>query len=174
MIDHLDGVAVLQHYGWPTPLIDVTGTPEVAVWFALHGASVGSLAVVYIVDTEKLPEQVLVVDHDFLTHTLDGGGLRHRWLRQDGFALTTRDWRAATDARDFDLLNSTFAPAIEAHQFTVSDADCTELDHVLSTAGDPIPQHLQNLLRLFAQHQFDGALTPKLAEIVDGIWNEAS
>ena len=30
----LEGVALLQHYGWPTPLIDVTGVAEVAVFFA--------------------------------------------------------------------------------------------------------------------------------------------
>ena len=171
-IDHLDAVAVLQHYGWPTPLVDVTGTSEVAVFFALHGASAGSRAVVYVIDTQELPEQVLVVDHGFLTHTLDDGGLRHRWLRQDGFALTTNDWRAATDARDFDLLNPTFAQAIEAHEFLVSTADRADLPDVLSTASDPIPQHLQNLLRLFAQHQFEGELAPKLAGIVDGMWNE--
>ncbi|HNP82743.1 MAG TPA: FRG domain-containing protein [Nitrospira sp.] len=171
-IDHLDGVAVLQHYGWPTPLVDVTGTPEVALFFALHGASVGSRGVVYAIDTQRLPEQVLVVDHEFFTHPLDDGGLRHRWVRQDGFALTTRDWRAGTDARDFDLLNPTFAQAIEAHEFVVSTRDRTDLADVLSTAGDPIPRHLQNLLRLFAQHQFEGDLAPKLAAIVDGMWNE--
>jgi hypothetical protein len=173
-IDHLDGVAVLQHYGWPTPLIDVTGTLEVALFFALHGAPGGSRAVVYVIDTRKLPERVVVVDHDFLTHTPDDGGRRHRWLRQDGFALTPRDWRSATDAREFDLLSSTLAPAIEAHEFTASGSDHTELADVLSTVGDSIPRHLQNLLRLFAQHQFEGALTPKLAEIVDRMHREAS
>lgn len=28
----------------------------------------------------------------FMTHELADGGLRHRWLRQDGFAITPRDW----------------------------------------------------------------------------------
>jgi len=171
-IDHLDGVAVLQHYGWPTPLIDLTGTPEVAVFFALQGAAAGSPAVVYVIDTQKLPDQALVVDHGFLTHTLDDGGLRHRWLRQDGFGITTREWWAATDAREFDLLDSVFAPAVVAHDFIVSNHDRPELADVLSTTGDPIPQHLQNLLRLFAQHQVEGALTPKLAEIVERMWDE--
>jgi hypothetical protein len=169
-IDHLDGVAVLQHYGWPTPLIDVTGTPEVAVFFALSGAVAGAKAVVYVVDTQELPDHVLTVDHDFLTHALDDGGLRHRWLRQDGYALTTRDWRASTDARDFDLLSSEFAEAIRAHEFIVCADDRAELGNLLSTVGDPIPQHLQNLVRLFADHQFEGSLAPKLAQIVDGLW----
>ncbi|MGH8522827.1 MAG: FRG domain-containing protein, partial [Gammaproteobacteria bacterium] len=167
----LDGVAVLQHYGWPTPLIDLTGTLEVAVFFALHGSSVRSRAITYVVDTQKLPEQGVVVDHTFLTHTLHDGGLRCRWLRQDGFALTTRDWRAATDAREFDLLTAPFGSALEAHEFSVTDGERPELADVLSTAGDPIPQHLQNLLRLFCEHQFEGALAPKLAEIVKGMCN---
>lgn len=170
-IDHLDGVAVLQHYGWPTPLIDLTGTPEVAVFFALYGASAGSRAVIYVVDSQMLPEQAIVVDHAFLTHTQDDGGFRHRWLRQDGFAVTTREWRAATDAREFDLLAPPLSSALEAHEFTVSDADRPELANVLSTAGDPIPQHVQNLLRLFCDHQFDGALSPKLTDIVNGMWS---
>jgi len=165
-IDHLDGVAVLQHYGWPTPLIDLTGTLEVAVFFSLHGASAESHAVIYVLDTQKLPEQAIVVDHAFLTHTLEDGGLRHRWLRQDGFALTTQDWRAAPDAREFDLLAIAFASALEAHEFVVTDRDRPEMADVLSTAGDPIPRHLQNLLRIFCDHQFEGTLAPKLAEIV--------
>jgi len=171
MIDHLDGVAVLQHYGWPTPLIDLTGTLEVAVFFALQGAAVGSRAVIYVVDTEKLPEQAVVVDHTFLTHTFDDGGRQHRWLRQDGFALTTRDWRAATDAREFDLLTAPFRSALEANEFSVTGAEHCDLADVLSMADDPIPQHLQSLLKLFCDHQFEGVLAPKLAQIVEGMWH---
>lgn len=170
-IDHLDGVAVLQHYGWPTPLIDLTGTLEVAIFFALHGASAGSRAVIYVVDAHKLPEEAIVVDHTFLTHTLDDGGIRHRWLRQDGFAVTTRSWRAATDAREFDLLAAPLSSALETHEFSVTDVERLELADVLSTAGDPIPQHLQNLLRLFCDQQFEGTLAPKLAEVVKRMWN---
>jgi hypothetical protein len=170
-IDHLDGVAVLQHYGWPTPLTDLTGSLEIAVFFALHGASAGSRAIIYVVDTQQLPENGLVVDHSFLTHTLGDGGLRHRWLRQDGFGLTTRDWRTATDAREFDLLAAPFRSALEAHEFTVAHSDRSESVDVLSTVGDPIPQHLQNLLWLFCDQQFQGELAPKLGDIVKGMWN---
>ena len=173
-IDHLDGVAVLQHYGWPTPLVDLTGTLEVAVFFALRGASSRSPAIIYVVDTHKLPGNGVVVDHTFLTHTLSDGGLRHRWLRQDGFALTTRDWRTATDARDFDLLSVPFNSALEAHEFIVTDHDRSEIADVLSTVGDPIPQHLQHLLRLFCSDHFGGAFAPKLSEIVERMWNATS
>lgn len=170
-IDPLEGVAVLQHYGWPTPLIDLTGTLEIACFFALRGASAGSRSVIYVVDTSQITEQGLIVDHSFLTHTLDDGGLRHRWLRQDGFAVTTRDWRASPDARKFDLLAAPFRGALQAHEFTVADSDRIESADVLSTAGDPIPQHLQNLLRIFCNETFEGTLAPKLAAIIDGMWN---
>jgi hypothetical protein len=170
-IDHLDGVAVLQHYGWPTPLIDVTGTLEVAVFFALLGASAGSRAIIYVVDTHKLPGHAIVVDHAFLTHTVDGGGFRHRWLRQDGFALATRDWRDASDARELDLLSAPFSSALEAHEFIVAAHDRPELANVLSTADDPLPQQLQHLLSLFCDDQFGGAIAPKLFEIVERMWN---
>jgi hypothetical protein len=169
-IDHLDGVAVLQHYGWPTPLVDLTGTLEVAIFFALYGASAGSRAVIYLIDSQKLPEQSLVVDHSFLTHAVADGGLRHRWLRQDGFAVTTRQWRVAPDAREFDLLAPPFCYALEPHEFTVSDTDQCALPDVLSTARDPIPRHLQNLLQLFCHDTFGGSLSPKLVDVVKGIW----
>ena len=169
-IDHLDGVAILQHYGWPTPLIDLTGTVDVAVFFALLDAKAGSEAVIYVIDTQALPEQALIVDHDFLTHTLDDGGLGCRWLRQDGFAVTTREWTAATEARGFDLLAAPFQAALEVHGFTVAAADRAESADVRSTAGDPVPAPLQNLLRLFCDEVFEGQLAPKLARIIQKMW----
>jgi len=45
------------------------------------------------------------------------------------------------------------------------------LADVLSTSCDPLPQHLQNLLKLFCEHQFEAALSPKLADIVKGMWS---
>jgi|GEM_PF-2364356 len=174
-IGHLDGVAVLQHYaGWPTPLIDFTGTVEVAVFFSLERANAGSEAVIYVLDTQKLSEKAEIISHDFFTHTLDDGGLRHRWLRQDGFAVTTKEWRAATDSREFDLLAEPFCQAIEAHEFTVSENDCANIADVLSVTDDPIPKHLQNLLRIFCSYQFGEELEPQLADIIEQIGTQTS
>jgi len=97
-IDHLDGLAVLQHYGWPSPLIDFSATLEVAIFFALLGAKPDSTSIIYMLECEQLPPEAIVVDHDFLTHNLEGGGLKHRLLRQDGFAVTKREWGAVGSA----------------------------------------------------------------------------
>ncbi len=168
-IGHLDGVAVLQHYGWPTPLIDFSGVLEVAVFFALFGATPKSEAVIYVLDRESLPDDAEFVDHDFLTNELSDGGLRHRWLRQDGFAITPRDWRMADTARSLNLLADSFRPALDHYAFQVSDDDTAEIADVLDQQGDPIPENVQNLLRIFCEHQFGDELHPHLQKIIDAI-----
>lgn len=156
---HLDGVAVLRHYEMPTPLIDVTGTPEVAVTFALMDSSPQDQHLVYVIDRDRLPASVAVVDHDFLTHPLNEGGARSRWLRQDGFAIAHQDWQAAIPA--FDLLSDELAPAIEIHYFpTASETGLPQLD-LLSLAGDPVAGRIASVLRTFTNGQFD-SLHPEL------------
>jgi hypothetical protein len=137
----------------PTPLIDVTGTPEVAVTFALMDSSPQDQHLVYVIDRDRLPATVTVVDHDFLTHPLNEGGARSRWLRQDGFAIAHQDWQAAMPA--FDLLSDELAPAIEIHYFaTASESGMPQLD-LLSLAGDPVAGRIASVLRSFAGSQFD-------------------
>jgi hypothetical protein len=168
-ISHLDGVALLQHYGWPTPLIDFTGTLEVAVFFALFRAAPGSEAVIYALDQTQLPQDAVIVDHEFLTHGLSDGALRHRWLRQDGFAITTRDWQMADISRSFDVLSQSFQAAIRPHSFVVHPQDEPSIADVLDQTSDPIPDHIQNLLRSFCDHQFGSDLHPKLQGIIQRI-----
>jgi len=170
-ISHLDGVALIQHYGWPTPLIDFTGTLEVAVFFALFRATAGSEAVIYALDQTQLPQNAVVVDHEFLTHGVSDGGLRHRWLRQDGFAITPRDWQMADICRSFDLLSKSFHAALGPHYFVMHPQDEPSIADVLDQTSDPIPAHIQNLLRLFCDHQFGSDLHPKLQGIIQGIVN---
>lgn len=157
--DHLDGVAVLRHYELPAPLIDVTGTPEVAVSFALLKSSPKDQHIVYVIDRDQLPDSVVVVDHDFLTHPLNEGGARARWLRQDGFAVAPLSWQAATPA--FDLLSAALKPAIEIHYFpSTSDTELPQLD-LLSMTGDPVAARIASVLRPFAKSIF-GSLHPEL------------
>jgi hypothetical protein len=172
-IGHLDGVAVLQHYGWPTPLIDFTGVLEVAVFFALFGAKPHSDAVIYVLDRAHLPPEAEFVDHDFFTHELSDGALRHRWLRQDGFAITPRDWRMADTARSFDLHSDSFQAALTPYPFHVSPGDSADIADILSERDDPIPVHVQNQLRIFCEHQFGNELHPHLRMVINGITNAA-
>jgi len=165
----LEGAALLQHYGWPTPLIDVTGVVEVAIFFALYSATVGHEAVVYVIDRQELPGDIVVVDHDFLTHEVSDGALRHRWLRQDGFAIAPGDWQVPDRTSPFDLLSSRCARAITPHPFLVRRDDVPAIRDLLDQSEDPIPMHLQNLLRLYCVHQFGDELHPYLKGIVDEI-----
>ena len=93
----LDGYAVLQHYGWPTPLLDFSADLEVAIFFALFDAQPGQHCIIYQLDLSAVPKdmvvfqerepelmaswqiqnpegKVLILDHTFLTHPLGEGG----------------------------------------------------------------------------------------------------
>jgi hypothetical protein len=169
-IGHLDGLAIMQHYGWPSPLIDLTGTLDVAIFFALLGAHPGETAVIYVIDRERLPDNITVIDHDFLTHEFGDGGLRHRWLRQDGFAITPVGWRDALVSRSFNLLDKGIKPVVSEHPFEVSAGDRAAIPDLLDKADDPIPEELQRLLHLFCQHQFQGEVEANLAAKINDMW----
>ena len=171
-IETLDALAVLQHYGWPTPLIDLTGTVEVDVFFALLNSTPGQTAVIYKIDCEALPKDSIVIDHDFMTHELDGGALRHRWLRQDGFAIAPLEWMQADKSKQFDLMAPSFAAALEQFSFTTSDTDHPKIADILCVKNDPIPQHLQNLIRIFCRSQFGDDLCDKLSVAINKMHDE--
>jgi hypothetical protein len=162
-----DALAILQHYGWPTPLIDWSGTLDVAAFFALLYSLPGRQAVIYVLDLNLIPpnvaSQLWIIDHDFITIPLQHGGFRHRWLRQDGFAATTPNWRAAPAARGFDMLQLGLGPALTAHPFTVSPGARTPIRGLLSIRHDPMPRKLKSMLLSFCDQQFGTALDPGLA-----------
>ena len=88
-----DRLSILQHYILWSPLIDLTGTPKIALYFALLGATSGQECVVYSVDRNKADVQdVVFSDHFFLALPLQEGGLQHRWLKQDGYSVGPEDW----------------------------------------------------------------------------------
>ncbi len=153
-IGPLDGIAVLQHYGWPTPLIDLSAKLEVAIFFALLNAKPGQEAVIYKLDCKTMSNKAIIIDHFFLTHQLDDGGLKHRWIRQDGFAIAPADWRDSDSCRKFDLLKAPFSSSITPYRFTIDPSDCADIEDILSIEGDPIPKHLQNLLRIFCEDKW--------------------
>ena len=171
-INQLEGMAVLQHYGWPTPLIDLTGTPEVAVFFALRNAKVGDRAVIYSIDCTKLPANAIIVDHDFFTHELDDGGLSHRWVHQDGFAIAPENWQNALACRDFDLLAQRFSNIVTPYEFSVQAGDKSNINDVYNIKGDPIPEGLQYLLRSFCGEIFDNSLHRYLQAIINSMFPE--
>lgn len=56
----LNGVAVLQHYGWPRPLLEFSATLEVAIFFALFDARPDQPCVIYHLDLGAVPENLIV------------------------------------------------------------------------------------------------------------------
>lgn len=172
--DALDALAIFQHYGIPSPLIDFTGSPEVAEFFAYYGHVEGDVAYLYILDCEAVRSRsdLLLIDHDFLMYRPEDGGIRHRWLRQDGFALTIKEWRDLEAVRKINLRESTYPEVfaeVIAFRFPTPAHYRLELADVLDPKDDPIPRKLPELLRLFCGSRL-GALDPALAEKIDAIY----
>ena len=134
-----DRLAILQHYIGRSPVIDLTATPEIALYFALLGANPGSECVVYSVDRAASTPQVAVFsDHSFLTLPLKDGGLKHRWLRQDGYSVGPAEWRDTDAVYKFDLLQ---LPGVESARFTKDSEDDQLISHLgdlEDTASDPL------------------------------------
>lgn len=100
-----DRLCILQHYIRRSPLVDLTGTSQVALYFALKGASPGQECVVYSVDQSRAEtDDVLVCDHSFLALPPDEGGLRSRWVTQDGYTVGPKFWFVPERVRNFDML----------------------------------------------------------------------
>lgn len=192
-VQKLDALAVLQHYGWPSPLLDWTSSLEIAVWFALFHAKPMYDCLVYRIDLSKVPRDLLVfqnrddeilaswqipdaedkgllLDHFFLTHPLDSGGLKHRWLRQEGFAITPAQFDLRERVASFDLLKHPVAEAIEARTFRHSRNDCSiETPDLLSLDNDPIPRRLQEIIPLVVQPWLQGPLCGDLQSILENM-----
>ncbi len=128
----LDRLGLLQHYVGLSPLLDLTGTPDVALYFALLGSSNGDECVVYALDTEaQTPEErpFLLTDHSFLALPLSGGGSQHRWLKQDGYGICPKGWPALPDVVTFDLL---CVPGLRQFRFVRRDED----SQIVARLGD--------------------------------------
>ena len=131
-----DRLSVLQHYIGRSPVIDLTGTPEVALYFALkHAASTPS--VVYSVDRRKA--DAVFTDHGFLALPLNEGGAKHRWLRQDGYSIASPDaWWKPDAVEAFDMLQLC---GVSRFEFLRQDDDerlVSHLGDLESVEDDPL------------------------------------
>lgn len=134
-----DRLAILQHYVGSSPVIDLTGNPTVALYFALRGVQVGNECVVYSIDQSACdPEQVVFADHEVLLLQPQDGGLQHRWLKQDGYSVAPRKWPALDAVRNFDLLNLS---GVESKSFIKAAGDddlTTSLADLEDISSDPL------------------------------------
>lgn len=147
-----DRLAILQHYIGRSPVIDLTATPEVALYFALLGAQPGRECVVYSINqSASAPSKVVFSDHAFLTLPLKDGGSKHRWLRQDGYSVGPADWRDPHVVQNFDFLR---LPEVDRRCFIRASADdelIRDLGDLEGTSSDPLALAIRGVLTSVAR-----------------------
>ena len=142
-----DRLAILQHYIGRSPVIDLTATPEVALYFALLGAQPSRECVVCSIDqSASTSSEVVFSDHAFLTLPLKDGGAKHRWLRQDGYSVGPVDWRDPHVVQNFDFLR---LPEVKSRCFVKNSADHELIRHLgdlEDTSSDPLALAVRGVL----------------------------
>ena len=161
-----DRLSILQHYILQSPVIDLTGTPKVALYFAVLKAEIGEECVVYSVDRNKAEEPgVVFSDHFFLALPLEDGGLKHRWLRQDGFSVGPEGWSDSSKVGAFDLLKldgvsrMCFERGSDDKQLVAGLGDLESLD------DDPLASKVRGVVTSIAKSL--DVLSPGIQEILE-------
>ncbi|WP_203296533.1 FRG domain-containing protein [Luteirhabdus pelagi] len=81
-------IGILQHYLEISQMIDLTGTPEVAIFFALLNSKKEEEQVIYAFEKSRLINSHLsVLELDLILKPLANNGLNCRWWRQDGYGV---------------------------------------------------------------------------------------
>ena len=96
-----DALAVAQHHGLPTPLVDLTRSAPVAAFFATAGAEPGqsTSGVIYVFSEKEIRHNLSFADAD-LQHRIGTGviepqlDLLRRIRHQQGLFVQTRAWLA--------------------------------------------------------------------------------
>jgi hypothetical protein len=160
-----DRLAILQHYVGRSPVIDLTATPEIALYFALQGAEPNRECVVYSVERSVAASpDVVFSDHSFLALPFHSGGLKHRWLRQDGYSVGPARWRDLDVVTGFDLLR---LPGVESKCFTIGPADDELIRHfgdLEDTASDQLALAVRGTVASVARSL--NLLTPGIIKVL--------
>lgn len=141
--------ALLRHYGWPVPLLDVTFDPEVAIWFALLNRKSGDRpSVIYALPVPAGDAPVRLISHEQLLRNPEYARLNCRWTVQKGGALFPIGWPDMTSAEEFDMLRM---PGLTAFFFVPDPTDQAKVVNLLTTEGDGIAARLSDWLGSVAQ-----------------------
>lgn len=141
-----EAIALLQHYGWPTPYLDLTGDLDVAFFFAHSGyRPEDGEAIMYVLDTASLGKSHVIVSHDQVVDP----ALNIRWSRQNGYAIRPTSWIDMDEVRKLDLCKQ---PYVEEYAFQ----PC-ETRRALSAK------------KLLQYSTVDSAVTAQLEFLIDGI-----
>ena len=147
-----DAVAIVQHYLVRSPVLDVTGDSDVALYFATRRAPSKDLRVVYAVEIGALQAAGLrVTDHAFLALPLQNGGARHRWLRQDGFTVGASDWTDLDAARKLDFACLHGVERFAFKMLPDEDNLVSKLGDLEAIKGDPLAAQVRTAFESVAR-----------------------
>lgn len=155
-------IALMQHYGWPTPFLDLTDSLKVAFFFATYKPGMaGSVAppnsaVIYAVDTTLLAPEYRHVQHDDVVDPT----LNLRWTIQRGHAIAAAGWPNMEHVRALDLLK---LPGLKAYRFQPNRYASKEDEARYLPPLDPVANRLASLVSLVAQGIGLNPLPPVLA-----------
>jgi hypothetical protein len=153
-------MALLQHYGWLTPFIDLTDNLDIAFFFAHDGYVPNCSAAMLVVDLQRLPPDHVHVSHDEVVDE----SLNLRWTRQRGHALRPREWTNMGNVREFDLMKQNY---VQTLIFQPSSAGLAASAARRSSyyATDPaVAAQLEFLVRILADHLSFKPLDARLAK----------
>ena len=136
-----DKLALVQHYFEVSPVLDLTATPEIALYFSLlNSDKVDKPQVIYAFDSTILEKQNLIItDHSFLLLPLTENGQNCRWIRQDGFSVCKKD------LSNFNILEFLY----DKFEFSANEMDREFLSknkNLLSTENDSVYNDISHLL----------------------------
>ncbi|HTB30701.1 MAG TPA: FRG domain-containing protein [Bacteroidia bacterium] len=164
-----EAVAVLQHYGLPTPQIDLTGNIDVAIYFATENLDESSSPRIYVIDTTNITEDLELTEHFFFLDTIDNNGHRNRWLRQDGYAIMPQKWTQADEVNKFDLYSPEYSRFLSCITFDPIDKDNILYECNYIYKKDEIQSPLKFLINSFCKLTFGGEIHSELARRIQNI-----
>jgi len=101
-------------------------------------------------------------------YNLDKGALRHRFLRQDGYAITIRQRNDMQEILNFDLKKTNCL--IDSVKFRIPVGYRPSITDLMDETGDPLPRHLQSVMRNLVEEFFEGKICEHLSLLIDKMY----
>ena len=149
----MGSASLLQHYGFPTEVIDTTSSIDVAASFAVYRGDANQPGRILVYPTDKLKLNAVVIDLSMIDWA-------RRPSRQHGFMIFHREYHDWQDQRLIDDVQ------VEEHRFVGSEQEREQFDQNSYLWGPPEKDPVSGLLhKLVHDVILAGSVEPK--EIVD-------
>lgn len=125
--------SLLQHYGFPTEVIDTTSSIDVAASFAISDCDTNEPGRILAYPTDKLMKNAVVIDLSMIDWA-------RRPRRQRGFMIFHKNY---LDWQHEQLIDDVH---VEEHRFTASEVDRQHFDKTAYLIGSPIEDPVCGLL----------------------------